>query len=97
LIGNFDKNDILNFIDRYSRGKVGGYLLPQGFQVKKQDCPAVHQRILEQENAGGLSPEDEEILKEILEEERLKKEAMEDDGKKKKKKKSKKGKKDDEL
>lgn len=82
-------------MDRYSKGKVGGYLLPNGFQLKKQDCPAVHQRILEQENAGGLSPEDEEILKEILEEERMKREAMEEDEGKKKKKKKKKAKNDE--
>lgn len=86
------------YIERYFKGRaISSYKLPQGFKIQKRDCEQVHQSIIEAEKQSGLSPEDTEILKEILEEERKRKEAMEGD-KKKGKKKGKKGKKaNDEL
>jgi len=81
----------MEYIERYFKGRaISAYKLAQGFKIQERNCEQVHQSIIEAEKQSGLSPEDDEILKEILEEERKRKEAMEGEKKKKKKKKGKK-------
>lgn len=92
LVGTFDLDTLLPYIDRVITGKTTLFNLdPDSLKLNEVNCSAIKEEV--QENI-----EEDEILREIIEEERKKREAFEKEREEmKKEKKKKKGNKKKDL
>ena len=91
MIGKYERTDINTYLEKYLKGKLGGFPALNGIKFESRDCEATHQSIIDAEKR---SADDDELFRELMEEQRRELEEKEREEKeKKKKKKKKKGKK----
>ena len=89
------------YLDQVLKNKISPFPVKEKLKIETKNCEAVHKMLIDLEKqANEKSPEEDEILKEILEEENRRRQKMEEEeeeskskDKKKKKGKKKKGKK----